>query len=428
MRARPAPSTLAIASVLAGLLLATTAAFAAPAKAAVKAVDVIEVSGRIDPIVVDFVSDAVRSAERAHSELLLIQLDSPGAVVSGVDLDALASEVSHASVPVAVWIGPSGTRAYGGAVRLVQAASVTGMAPGTRVGRFAGRCPLCPRGDVLRTGRSLSPSQAVALHAVDTVAPTLGDFIVGLDGHPVPGHPDLSTARVVQRDGQPRREPSVQVRFAKLALVPRLLHTVASPSVAFLLLLAGMLLIVFEFFTVGIGLAGGAGAGFCVLAAYGLAVLPTRPLGVSLLVLGVLAFSVDVQTGAPRVWTVTGGLALVGGTWLLYDGVSLPLVTSVLTLLGAALFLLAAMPSVVRARFSTPTIGRESMVGETGRAAAPLGPEGTVRVREALWRARTNRATPIKAGERVRVVGVEGLVLQVEPAGPDAPDAGTSEP
>jgi membrane-bound serine protease (ClpP class) len=84
------------------------------------------------------------------------------------------------------------------------------------------------------------------------------------------------------------------------------------------------------------------------------------------------------------------------------------------------------MPSVVRARFSTPTIGRESMVGETGRAAAPLGPEGTVRVREALWRARTNRATPIKAGERVRVVGVEGLVLQVEPVTPEAPDAGIS--
>ncbi|MCU1448202.1 MAG: hypothetical protein JWP02_372, partial [Acidimicrobiales bacterium] len=335
-------------------------------------------------------------------------------------------KISHASVPVAVWVGPSGARAYGGAVRLVQAAAVTGMAPGTRVGRFTTPCPLCPPGDVLRTGRSLSPSQAVAGHAVDTVAPTLGDFIVGLDGHPVPGHPNLSTARVVQRNGQPRREPSVQVRFAKLALVPRLLHTVASPSVAFLLLLAGMLLIVFEFFTVGIGLAGGAGAGFLVLAAYGLAVLPTRPLGVGLLVLGVLAFSVDVQTGAPRVWTAIGTASLVAGTWLLYDGVSLPLVTAVLTLLGAALFLLAAMPSVVRARFSTPTIGRESMVGETGRAAAPLGPEGTVRVREALWRARTNRATPIKAGERVRVVGVEGLVLQVEPAGPEAPEAGSS--
>ena len=151
---------------------------------------------------------------------MLIQLDSPGAVLSTVDLDVLAFKLSHARVPVVVWIGPSGARAYGGAVRLVEAAAITGMAPGTGVGRFTGRCPPCPPGDPLHTPRSFSASQAVARHAVDTVAPTLGDFIVGLDGHPVGGHPNLSTARVVQRNGQPRREPSVQVRFAKLALVP----------------------------------------------------------------------------------------------------------------------------------------------------------------------------------------------------------------
>jgi membrane-bound serine protease (ClpP class) len=81
--------------------------------------------------------------------------------------------------------------------------------------------------------------------------------------------------------------------------------------------------------------------------------------------------------------------------------------------------MLAAMPSVVRARFSTPTIGRESVVGEVGQATADLHPDGMVRVRDALWRARTNRATPIAAGDAVRVVGVEGLVLQVEPAGAD---------
>jgi membrane-bound serine protease (ClpP class) len=124
------------------------------------------------------------------------------------------------------------------------------------------------------------------------------------------------------------------------------------------------------------------------------------------------------------VWTGIGAVSLVAGTWLLYDGVSLPLVSAVLTLLGAALFMLAAMPSVVRARFSTPTIGRESIVGEVGRATADLQPEGMVLVREALWRARTNRATPIASGDAVRVVGVEGLVLEVEPAGAEPPLTG----
>ena len=74
---------------------------------------------------------------------------------------------------------------------------------------------------------------------------------------------------------------------------------------------------------------------------------------------------------------------------------------------------------------TSPTIGRESIVGEVGTATADLSPEGMVRVRDALWRARTNRATPIAAGDAIRVAGVEGLVLQVEPAGTD--DAATGE-
>jgi membrane-bound serine protease (ClpP class) len=418
MRARPAPSTLAIASLLTGVLLALSAPLSARA-APTQAVDVIEVSGRVDPIVADFINDSVRTAESDHSEALVIQLDSPGDLLSSAQLNSLTGRLARATVPVAVWVGSSGARAYGGAARIADVAGVVGIAPGSHIGK----CPDCRVRPGLRTARSLSAGQAVARKAADLVSPTIGDFIVDLDGRTVNGK-TLQTARVVQRAGQPRREPSVDVRFAKLGLIPRLLHTVASPSVAYLLLLAGMLLIVFEFFTVGIGLAGGAGALFGVLAAYGLAVLPTQPLGLGLLALGIVGLGIDVQTGAPRVWTGIGAVALVAGTWLLFDGVPLPLVTAVLTLLGAFLFMLAAMPSVVRARFSTPTIGRESIVGEVGEATAPLGPEGTVRVREALWRARTNRATPIANGQKVRVVGVEGLVLQVEPVEPDDPQTG----
>ena len=421
MRARPALSTLAIASFLTGVLLA----MAAPVHsqpAATQAIDVIEVSGRVDPIVADFIGDSLSAAERDHSEVLVIQLDSPGDLLSAGQLTALTSKVTRAKVPVAIWVGASGSRAYGGAAQVADVAGILGIAPGSHIGE----CPTCRVRPGLRTTRSLSAGQAGARKAADLTSPTIGDFIVDLDGRIVNGH-KLQTARVVQRGGQPRREPSVDVRFAKLSLLPRLLHTVASPSVAYLLLMAGMLLIVFEFFTVGIGLAGGAGALFGVLAGYGLAVLPTRPYALGLLALGMVGFGIDVQTGAPRVWTGIGAVSLVAGTWLLYDGVRLPLVSAVLTLLGVALFMLAAMPSVVRARFSTPTIGRGSIVGEVGQATAALDPEGMVRVREALWRARTNRATPIAVGQPVRVAGVEGLVLQVEPVEPDGPpraDAG----
>ena len=89
---------------------------------------------------------------------------------------------------------------------------------------------------------------------------------------------------------------------------------------------------------------------------------------------------------------------------------------------GAVVFMLSGMTAMIRSRFSTPTIGREELVGEMGLAAEAVAPEGTVRVRDALWRARTNRATPIAAGDPVRVVAIEGVVLEVEPESGGARD------
>ena len=100
---------------------------------------------------------------------------------------------------------------------------------------------------------------------------------------------------------------------------------------------------------------------------------------------------------------------------LLYDGFSLSWITLLVGIGGISLFMLAGMPAMVRTRFSTPTIGREWMIGETGEAVASVNPEGVIRIKGALWRARTNRATPITAGATVRVVEVEGLLLEVEP-------------
>jgi membrane-bound serine protease (ClpP class) len=77
--------------------------------------------------------------------------------------------------------------------------------------------------------------------------------------------------------------------------------------------------------------------------------------------------------------------------------------------------MVTGMPTMVRTRFSTPTIGREWMIGSVGDAVESVDPDGVVKIHDALWRARTNRATPVAVGETVRVVAVEGLVLEVEP-------------
>jgi membrane-bound serine protease (ClpP class) len=325
--------------------------------------------------------------------------------------------VFEATVPVAVWVGPSGAEATGGAARLVTDAALKGMAPGTRYGDE----PQGAGAEVpaeLRVG-TVDPEEALDLGLVDLneeEAATLGTFVAGLDGEEAAGR-TLDTADFTEQDeGPPEAELTVRTRLSKLPLWSRILHTAASPPVSYLFLCAGLVLLVFEFFTAGVGIAGVTGALSLVLAAYGLTVLPTSLLGLGLCVLGVFGFAVDVQTGAPRAWTAIGVVAFVAGSLLLYeDGIRvgwLPLVAGVG---GVVLLMLAGLPATVRSRFSTPTIGRSSLIGEMGTAVADVRPEGVVSVRDALWPARTNRATPIAAGDPVRVVSIEGTALEVEP-------------
>ena len=199
------------------------------------------------------------------------------------------------------------------------------------------------------------------------------------------------------------------------------MHTVASPPVAYLLFAIGLALLVFELYTAGIGIAGVVGAGCLILGSYGLAALPTNWWAVGLLLFSAFAYAIDVQTGVPRVWTGIATVSFILGSVALYDGMSLSWLTLLVGIVGMALAMLAGMPAMVRTRFSTPTIGREWMIGELGTAIGDVAPDGVVTVRGAPWRARTNRATPIEAGGSVRVAGIDGLVLEVEPAAGGAP-------
>jgi membrane-bound serine protease (ClpP class) len=375
----------------------------------VRHVDVIEVDGLIDRVLVDFVGDAIDSAEKTDAAALVLQLDSTGGVAPHADLARLVRRVRDASVPVTVWVGGSGRpRAYREAFQIVQASAVVGVAPGARLGAES---PGLRGADALQRGTA------------DVNAPTLRNFLVELDGRRWSGgRIDVPTQVVRQAGRAPERRVQVEVRFAKPDLLASLLHGVATPSVAYLLLVVGLLLVVFEFFTAGVGVAAVVAIGVLTLAAYGLGELPTRLSAVLLVAAGVGGYSIDIQAGAPRTWTVLGTVALAVGSVRLYEGQSVPLWVMAVVLAGTALALVSGMPAMVRARFSTPTIGRESMIGDTGLALDAVAPEGRVEVRGAPWRARTNRATPIEAGAVIRVVGIDGLVLEVEPESGGARD------
>ena len=146
--------------------------------------------------------------------------------------------------------------------------------------------------------------------------------------------------------------------------------------------------------------------------------LPVQWWAVGLLMLGILGFTIDVQAGGLGPWTAIGGVALVAGSVTLYGGSSRldPAWWSiVIVCVTTAVFMLGGMTAMIRSRFATPTVGREGLVGEMGTAEVDVAPDGVVRLRDARWRARTNRATPIHAGDAIRVVSIDGLVLEVEP-------------
>jgi membrane-bound serine protease (ClpP class) len=367
---------------------------------------VVEVDGLIDPVLVDLIDDQVARAEEACALALVLQLDSGGVVVDDDELDGLLATVEGSTVPVTVWIGPSGSRVTGDAVRIVAVAGLTGIAPGSSIEVTpalleARGVDAADLGNV-DVGDRIGAERAVELDLVDNDAPTILEFVVQLDGF---------ETEVV--DG--RRVPTTDVTFGGLSIVGQLMHTVASPAVAYLLFTIGLALLLFELFTAGVGIAGMVGAGSLVLGCYGLAVLPTRPLGVALLLFAMFGYGVDVQTGVPRAWTGIATVSFVLGSLWLFDGVSVSWITLLVAFVGMTLAMVAGMPTMVRSRFSTPTIGRDWMIGELGEARTDIAPEGTITLRDAPWRARTNRATPIRKDEPARVVAIEGLVLEVEP-------------
>ena len=393
---------------------------AAPAASSSKGVNVIEVTGYIDPIMKRFILSSVDKAVSDGVEALVIQLDSPGSLLTQRQLDALEKALrDDKRVPIAVWVGPLGARANGGANRLVSAADVVGMAPSTRIGNSTPAAA----GDPL-VGRRYTQNEAVKAGLAQSNAPVLVQFVGELDGRIIDGKMLDTAFPATEADGKLTAKVNA-VRFAKLGLLDRLLHTAVNPSVAYLLFVIALALFVFEFFTGGIGIAAFVGLAAFVLAVAGLGNLPTRPLGVILIVVAMLGFAIDVQAGSPRFWTGVGTIGLVAGSFTLFtDGIRVPLYMIGVMVLMTVLFMVNGMPTMVRTRFATPTIGREAMIGEVGTAVDAISPEGVVRVLGAPWRARTNRATPIAAGAPVRVVAVDGLLLEVEPLEGGAKDAG----
>jgi membrane-bound serine protease (ClpP class) len=396
-------------------------------RAATEVIDVVEVNGLIDERLVEFVLDVV---ETTDAGLVVLQVDSRGAVDGAVD--RLIDGIADAERPVVVWVGPAPAVAQGGALQVMLSATIRSAAPEARLGLAV---PTVAGGADDRSAVSERfPQLTDALlwshvevsepieDVVDVVSPSIGQLIVGLDGTEVAvGDTSvvLETASTELEDGLEVTRPAAEVRFIKPGIVDRTLRIALQPETAFLLLVMGLALVVFEFFAAGPGVAAAGGVASILLAGYGLATLPVNWWAVALALVGIALYVFEAQRNALGFPALVGtGLLVSGGLFLNAGGPQIEVTwwAVALTVAATALFFSVALTTVARARFSTHTIGRAGLIGTRGTAESALDPEGVVVIDGSRWRARARRGAGLGSGDVIEVIGIDGVVLEVEPS------------
>lgn len=403
---------------------------AAAAQSSRPAVDVIEVPGVLDPPLVNYLSESIAEANRDGAYLILVQLDSAGAL--DVPLARLVSRIAQSPAPVVVWVGPRGARAASGAALVVAASAVAAMAPGSSLGPVH-PADLTVRGDAAQRAlrgaeegivaelsrattvapyfdRRISAETARSSGAVDYVALTLADLLTQLDGRVIERPPGTVTLRV--------KSDEVLIRLHKPGPMRRALHVLTSAALVYLLLLFGVGMIVFELFQPGFGVAGVTGGLFLAAAIYGMLVLPIAWWAAALVFAGLALLAIDVAKDGLGAPTVAGTLALLAGSlgmfpvgalrpplWLLIAGVAM-----------ALLFFVPVMTVVRRAQRPIAREASRALVGQRGEVRSVLNPEGFVWISGELWRARSEDGTRVRVGEPVEVTGLDGTVLTVRRA------------
>ena len=390
--------------------------------------------GLLDPPVVAQITDLIELAERDGSELIVLQYSSGGGV--SVDLDDLLARMDASPVPIAVLIGPlgSGAEAAGAPGVVWLAADVRAISLDATVGPLD-PVDLTDLGEPYPIGvrttelleaagadptiasrlltESLGSDELVDAGVVTLTAQGLEPLLVELDGVAV------STA-AGDRDLRIRAN-EVEVRIHSLGLLRRVLHAATTAPFIYLLLVVGLGMLLFEVFQPGFGVAGFAGAITVAVSAFGLWVLPVTWWAVALVVLGLLLYALDTAIAGFGPVTLVATVAFVIGSLWFYDAevLALPLWLVVGTTVVTFAFFVFVMTTVLRAQAGPEGVSVDTLIGKPGIVRSVLNPEGHVYIDGALWRARwTGEAKRAKVGTPVRVHGVDGAVVLVEPLDP----------
>jgi membrane-bound serine protease (ClpP class) len=414
------------------LLAAAALALASTASAAAPRVLAIRFATEVNPVTQGYLSHELHRAAKQHYDAAVILLDTPGGLSDSmrkIVQDELASPI-----PVVVYVAPNGARAASAGVWISEASDLLAMAPETNIGsstpingsganigsdlrrkvvndaaaslrslaRSHGRNAQWADAAV-RKASNLAADEALRIHVIDRIAPSLPALLKAADGYRTKGPGRAFTLHLA----------GATIDHVKPGFFTRFLNTLIDPNLISLLFLAGIGGIGFEIFHPGVVLPGALGAVSLVIALFGFSVLPTSWAGLALVLLGIFLLVADAHVVSHGALTVSGLIALVIGLLMLFHNApapyhtSVPLVASVAAALG--LFWAFALTKAVQVRRSPVTVGPSSIVGKTGE----VRDSGFVFVNGELWQARRPDGSPLKPGERVRVERVDGLTLTV---------------
>jgi membrane-bound serine protease (ClpP class) len=440
---------------IAGMLLLL--GLAAPAPAQTNRVFLIEVSGAIGVSTTRQFSRAIERAQAERAAVLIVQLDTPGGLVSSTR--ELIKQIIASPVPVVIYVAPSGAQAASAGTFLVYAAHLAAMAPGTNLGAATpieiGGVPGLPQprrepakddktpsgtqpqnaaqakaiNDVVallrslaqlrgrnaefaekavRDAATLTAAEAHRDNVVDIMAGSVGELLAQLDGRKV-------TAGGVERTLATKGATPETI---EPDLRTRLLSIISNPNVAFLLLMIGFYGIILEFWNPGTLVPGVIGGISLILSLIALSALPVNYGALALLVLGIALMIGEAFTPGVGALGIGGLAAFVVGSYFLFEGagsdikfaVSLPLIAGMAITTAALIF--GVIAAAMRARKRPAVTGAEQVIGAIARVIDWQGDRGHVRFEGEIWNARSGRPQPV--GAAVRVVGREGLTLVVE--------------